>query len=202
MQQQPRQAGVEDEAGAAVAVNNNIDESNSSNLNPNPVSNLGLGFNSSNAPTDSFITDLNDVHMSLVHFLVDSAWIETEVTQWIMSGGLESTDASGSGEREMSEEEREVQSKEYAEAVQKAITEVKILVKVGAGSDSCSICLDDFASAAPSTTTSSACVAHLGCKHSFHKACIQQWLARKNSCPLCKRKVIDMAADPPQVKQY
>jgi hypothetical protein len=47
----------------------------------------------------------------------------------------------------------------------------------------CSICLCDFDMGEMLTC--------LPCdkKHSFHSACIRQWLQRQNSCPLCQKMV-------------
>lgn len=46
--------------------------------------------------------------------------------------------------------------------------------------DSCAICLGSF-----DNTLSTDLVTTHKCKHVYHKACIQQWLKTKLSCPLC-----------------
>ncbi|KAG6529259.1 hypothetical protein ZIOFF_011455 [Zingiber officinale] len=42
----------------------------------------------------------------------------------------------------------------------------------------CSICLEDF-----NRTTH---VLEMPCRHIFHKECLTEWLARSNTCPLCR----------------
>lgn len=44
----------------------------------------------------------------------------------------------------------------------------------------CSICHDTLTSVDKKT---------LPCQHEFHASCIQTWLVRKNTCPLCRRRV-------------
>jgi len=44
----------------------------------------------------------------------------------------------------------------------------------------CSVCMDDF--------KQGEMVRDLNCGHSFHRACIDEWLMRKSSCPLCRQK--------------
>lgn len=46
---------------------------------------------------------------------------------------------------------------------------------------SCSVCQDDFAAG------ESAC--KLGCKHFFHKECLEPWLKDHNTCPTCREVI-------------
>ncbi|CDW72129.1 ring finger protein 215 [Stylonychia lemnae] len=48
--------------------------------------------------------------------------------------------------------------------------------------ESCCICLDDF--------KQDQIIRRLQCKHSFHKDCLDQWLVRCGSCPLCKNNIV------------
>eukprot|EP00879_Flechtneria_rotunda_P019832 GHRR01020846.1.p1 GENE.GHRR01020846.1~~GHRR01020846.1.p1 ORF type:complete len:308 (+),score=108.98 GHRR01020846.1:408-1331(+) len=50
-----------------------------------------------------------------------------------------------------------------------------------AESDACSICFCEY--------EASTQVKQLPCSHFFHPECIDQWLGRDNTCPLCKRLV-------------
>lgn len=49
---------------------------------------------------------------------------------------------------------------------------------------SCSICLEEFSS---SKASGFEFTRSLDCKHVFHGNCINQWLQKHNSCPLCRR---------------
>lgn len=54
--------------------------------------------------------------------------------------------------------------------------------------DECSICLNAFKPGDP--------VRKLPvCGHNFHRCCIDLWLLRSSSCPLCKRNVLKMSGD-------
>jgi hypothetical protein len=43
----------------------------------------------------------------------------------------------------------------------------------------CAVCLEDFAEGNTMRL--------LNCKHRFHKHCIDQWLHRVATCPICQR---------------
>jgi hypothetical protein len=51
---------------------------------------------------------------------------------------------------------------------------------------SCSICMDNFKARDRIRT--------LPCLHFFHKACIDEWLQRQGTCPICKSRVDPTAA--------
>ena len=46
--------------------------------------------------------------------------------------------------------------------------------------EDCSICLESFKNKELYSST---------CKHTFHKSCIDKWLDKDNSCPLCRTKL-------------
>lgn len=50
--------------------------------------------------------------------------------------------------------------------------------------DNCSVCLNN-------TTIST----QLKCKHCFHERCLNKWLLRSNTCPVCRDIIIDEDAD-------
>ena len=39
-------------------------------------------------------------------------------------------------------------------------------------------------------------VRRLQCRHTFHSECVDSWLARKKSCPLCQRNIDEHTAPP------
>lgn len=50
-----------------------------------------------------------------------------------------------------------------------------------ADEDACPTCLEPYTTDNPSITTK--------CNHSFHLACIYEWLERSQTCPFCSRKM-------------
>ena len=48
-----------------------------------------------------------------------------------------------------------------------------------AAEGSCSICLEDFEAGATQR--------QLPCNHHFHRGCLDKWLAKKATCPICQR---------------
>eukprot|EP00401_Gymnodinium_catenatum_P005954 CAMPEP_0117537236 /NCGR_PEP_ID=MMETSP0784-20121206/41860_1 /TAXON_ID=39447 /ORGANISM="" /LENGTH=518 /DNA_ID=CAMNT_0005333815 /DNA_START=181 /DNA_END=1734 /DNA_ORIENTATION=+ len=55
----------------------------------------------------------------------------------------------------------------------------------------CPICLESLGS---ETTT-------LGCRHKYHTACIDPWVAQRGSCPLCRADVIDQPLSDEETQQ-
>lgn len=52
--------------------------------------------------------------------------------------------------------------------------------------ETCSICLEDVP---PMEISNQQKIKHLDCAHLFHKACIEEWIKQKPSCPLCRAPV-------------
>ena len=52
--------------------------------------------------------------------------------------------------------------------------------------ESCCICLEDI------MTTDKNSIITLNCNHVFHEECIQTWKALKNTCPICRRSLMEI----------
>ena len=55
----------------------------------------------------------------------------------------------------------------------------------GGSEESCSICMIEF------SETDGKQVAELSCEHIFHEECLQQWVLKNDSCPICRRSIIE-----------
>ncbi|KAL4194193.1 hypothetical protein AMTRI_Chr05g58100 [Amborella trichopoda] len=47
----------------------------------------------------------------------------------------------------------------------------------------CMICMDEFVVGSKARKAPS-------CSHVYHEGCIRKWLARDNSCPLCRSRIL------------
>lgn len=68
-------------------------------------------------------------------------------------------------------------------AANTTVSRVAAAAAEGGGAEACAVCLD---APQPGDT-----VRRLACFHSFHQACIDPWLAKSRTCPVCKHLVGD-----------
>ena len=52
----------------------------------------------------------------------------------------------------------------------------------------CGICLDEFPK---NLSESKIPILTLPCFHVFHEPCLKPWIAKKNSCPLCRKSALE-----------
>ena len=52
--------------------------------------------------------------------------------------------------------------------------------------ENCCICYSDY-----SDTNENNITAMLKCKHIFHKECIETWLKKSGTCPICRNNIFD-----------
>ena len=57
----------------------------------------------------------------------------------------------------------------------------------------CSVCLDNINEGDSEI--------ELDCEHRFHVRCVHEWAKRRNSCPVCRRTIIDREDSPPPSQQ-
>ena len=62
------------------------------------------------------------------------------------------------------------------------IEKKNIIYEIGSSPRVCSICLEDFTENTP--------LIQLNCNHMYHPDCINSWLQRQSSCPLCRCEFI------------
>jgi len=73
----------------------------------------------------------------------------------------------------------------YNETIEEVIEEVREEIEIKSAilkklsGESCSICLE----------TISEEIFCIGCKHEFHNECLELWLRRSNTCPLCRNEI-------------
>lgn len=76
----------------------------------------------------------------------------------------------------------------------------KILLDICKDEEYCSICYDDFDYEHINEQTIKICLSQ--CKKPFHEDCIRMWLARHNTCPMCRSNLtknkneVDIHNDP------
>uniref|UniRef100_A0A4W4F4I7 RING-type domain-containing protein n=1 Tax=Electrophorus electricus TaxID=8005 RepID=A0A4W4F4I7_ELEEL len=54
--------------------------------------------------------------------------------------------------------------------------------------NSCAVCLEQY--------SNNQCLRVLPCLHEFHRDCVDPWLLLQQTCPLCKRSVLDLKSFP------
>lgn len=67
--------------------------------------------------------------------------------------------------------------------IKKMLKELRVGI---GGSNSCSICLEEFGEGIRSKV-----VVRMPCSHVFHEECVLSWLLKTPSCPLCRYDVSD-----------
>lgn len=84
--------------------------------------------------------------------------------------------------RRMDREERQRELAARLDASHHSTLKIPVCLKTKkynhSDTTSCSICLVDFQQGDR--------IGDLPCKHSFHVACLKEWIQQKNHCPLCK----------------
>lgn len=56
-----------------------------------------------------------------------------------------------------------------------------VVLRIGESCE-CSICKDDFAASQE--------IIKLDCRHSYHAGCLESWLQRNSTCPMCRQSVL------------
>lgn len=64
----------------------------------------------------------------------------------------------------------------------RSVEKKNIMYEIGSSPRTCSICLEDFTENTP--------LIQLNCNHMYHPDCINGWLQRQSSCPLCRCEFI------------
>ena len=64
----------------------------------------------------------------------------------------------------------------------RSVEKKNIIYENGSSPRVCSICLDEFTENTP--------LIQLNCNHMYHPHCINDWLQRQPSCPLCRCELI------------
>lgn len=132
-------------------------------------------------PSDDFFGFMNDPSLMLLMFL-----LRAPDSQYQNDGGVDLEDYESLWD--LAERLGEVRHRGISEDQINQIPTLKFKTQNGeaaAVADSamqqCQICLVDF--------ENGDCLRHIPCKHDFHKDCIDTWLKRNATCPICRQDI-------------
>lgn len=127
---------------------------------------------------DQSMERLPGLHAGLIHYLIESAWAAAARAQGVDGANLFETMAAD-GMPKLPEGH----AQRVKELPSSCVTASNTTSSSSSSFDDCCICLDTMGIGTHISTLHD-------CHHSFHTRCIQEWLGKANTCPLCKRVAI------------